>query len=238
MAISRTFMSFNLFIFFLVIATTNGQAPGPTNITAVLEKAGQYTMFIRLLKSTQAADQINTQLNSSSSQGLTVFAPTDNAFSSLKSGTLNSLSDQQKVQLVQFHVLPTLLTMPQFQTVSNPLRTQAGDGQNGKFPLNITSSGNQVNITTGVVSATVANSVYSDKQLAVYQVDQVLLPLAMFGSSSAAPAPAPEKGGSVTTGSASGSDGGGDSTDSSDAERIRYGIIATVAAIAASSLWI
>ncbi|KAJ4908877.1 Fasciclin-like arabinogalactan protein 11 [Raphanus sativus] len=244
MAILRKFISSNLFIFFLVIATTNGQAPAPTpsgstNITAVLEKAGQFTMFIRLLKSTQAADQINTQLNSSSSQGLTVFAPTDNAFSSLKSGTLNSLSDQQKVQLVQFHVLPTLLTMPQFQTVSNPLRTQAGDGQNGEFPLNITSSGNQVNITTGVVSATVANSVYSDKQLAVYQVDQVLLPLAMFGSSSAAPAPAPEKGGSVTTGSASGSDGGGDtSTDSSDAERIRYGIIATVAAIAASSLWI
>ncbi|CAH8379525.1 unnamed protein product [Eruca vesicaria subsp. sativa] len=241
MATSRTFMISNTFIFFLVMASTNGQAPspapsGPTNITAVLEKAGQFTMFIRLLKSTQAADQINTQINSSSSQGLTVFAPTDNAFNSLKSGTLNSLSDQQKVQLVQFHVLPTLLTMPQFQTVSNPLRTQAGDGQNGKFPLNITSSGNQVNITTGVVSATVANSVYSDKQLAVYQVDQVLLPLAMFGSSSA-PAPAPEKGGSVTTGSASGSDGGGDSTDSSDGERFRFGLVATVAAIAAASLW-
>ncbi|KAL1223119.1 Fasciclin-like arabinogalactan protein 11 [Cardamine amara subsp. amara] len=237
-----TSISSSLFIFFLVFATTNGQAPaptpsGPTNITAILEKAGQYTTFIRLLKSTQASDQINTQLNSSSSNGLTVFAPTDNAFNSLKSGTLNSLSDQQKVQLVQFHVLPNLLTMPQFQTVSNPLRTQAGDGQNGKFPLNITSSGNQVNITTGVVSATVANSVYSDKQLAIYQVDQVLLPLAMFGSSSA-PAPAPEKGGSVSKGSAS----GGDSTDSSDAERTGFGLgvgMFTVAAIAASSsLWI
>nr|AAM62616.1 arabinogalactan protein-like [Arabidopsis thaliana] len=246
MATSRTFIFSNLFIFFLVLATTYGQAPapgpsGPTNITAILEKAGQFTLFIRLLKSTQASDQINTQLNSSSSNGLTVFAPTDNAFNSLKSGTLNSLSDQQKVQLVQFHVLPTLITMPQFQTVSNPLRTQAGDGQNGKFPLNITSSGNQVNITTGVVSATVANSVYSDKQLAVYQVDQVLLPLAMFGSS-VAPAPAPEKGGSVSKGSASGGDDGGDSTDSSDAERTAFGFgirITTVAAIAASSsLWI
>lgn len=240
MATSRSFVFSNLLIFVLVMATTNGQAPaptpsGPTNITAVLEKAGQFTMFIRLLKSTQASDQINTQLNSSSSQGLTVFAPTDNAFNSLKSGTLNSLSDQQKVQLVQFHLLPTLLTMPQFQTVSNPLRTQAGDGQNGKFPLNITSSGNQVNITTGVVSATVANSVYSDKQLAVYQVDQVLLPLAMFGSS-AAPAPAPEKGGgSVSKGSSSGGDDGGDSTDSSDAERTGFGLMATVAAIAAAS---
>lgn len=246
MATSRTLVSSNLFTFFLVMATTNGQAPaptpsGPTNITAILEKAGQFTTFIRLLKSTQASDQINTQLNSSSSNGLTVFAPTNNAFNSLKSGTLNSLSDQQKVQLVQFHVLPTLLTMPQFQTVSNPLRTQAGDGQNGKFPLNITSSGNQVNITTGVVSATVANSLYSDKQLAVYQVDKVLLPLAMFGSS-AAPAPAPEKGGPVSKGSASGGDDGGDSTDSSDAERIGLGFgvrIATMAAIAAaSSLWI
>ncbi|XP_010558264.1 PREDICTED: fasciclin-like arabinogalactan protein 11 [Tarenaya hassleriana] len=239
--------SFFFLLLLLRFTATSGQAPtpsGPTNITAVLEKAGQFTTFMRLLKSTQAADQINTQLNSSSNQGLTVFAPTDNAFNSLKSGTLNSLSDQQKVQLVQFHVLPTLLTMSQFQTVSNPLRTQAGDGQNGKFPLNITSSGNQVNITTGVVQATVANTIYSDKQLSVYQVDQVLLPLALFGSpDSPAPAPAPEKGGPVSKGSATGGDDGGSTDSSGSAIDLGFGvriIVAVVSAFAASSssLWI
>ncbi|KAL2488808.1 fasciclin-like arabinogalactan protein 11 [Forsythia ovata] len=122
--------------------------------------------------------------------GLTVFAPADNAFSSLKSGTLNSLSDQQKVALVQFHVLPTFLSVSQFQTVSNPLRTQAGNNDNGQFPLNVTTSGNQVNVSTGVDDATVANTIYTDNQLAVYQVDKVLLPLSIFASPAPVPAPA------------------------------------------------
>lgn len=178
------------------LTQTTAQAPapapaGPTNITAVLTKAGQFTTFIRLLETTQVGDQINTQLNNSN-QGLTIFAPTDNAFSNLKPGMLNSLTDQQKVQLVQFHILPNFLSLSQFQTASNPLRTQAGNSNNGEFPLNVTTSGNQVNITTGVVNTTVSNSIYSDGQLAVYQVDQVLLPLEFFQSP--APAPAPVEG--------------------------------------------
>ncbi|CAN0926871.1 Fasciclin-like arabinogalactan protein 11 [Linum grandiflorum] len=189
-----------LFLFFFH-CSAQSPAPGPsgpTNITAILEKAGQFTTLIKLMKTTQEADQINTQLNSSSTSGLTIFAPTDNAFSSLKSGTLNSLSDQQKVQLIQFHILPTFVSMSQFQTVSNPLRTQAGDSANGQFPLNVTTSGTQVNITTGVDTANVDNTLYTDGQLAVYQVSQVLLPLDLFGSS-AAPAPAPAKAGKALT---------------------------------------
>ncbi|KAI3523416.1 hypothetical protein L1887_01521 [Cichorium endivia] len=180
-----------------ITTTTLAQAPapapsGPTNITKILEKAGQFTTLMRLFKLTQVGDQINTQLNNSN-QGMTVFAPTDNAFSALKSGTLNSLSDQQKVELLQFHVLPQYLTTSQFQTISNPLRTQAGDSASNKFPLNITSSGNQVNVTTGVVDTTVANTIYTDGSLAVYQVDKVLLPMDLFGPPSPAPAPTPEK---------------------------------------------
>nr|XP_043610880.1 fasciclin-like arabinogalactan protein 11 [Erigeron canadensis] len=181
------------------ITTTLAQAPapapsGPTNITKILEKAGQFTTLIRLMKTTQVGDQINTQLNNSNGQGMTVFAPTDNAFSSLKAGTLNSLSDEQKVELLQFHVMPNYYTTSQFQTISNPLRTQAGDSASNKFPMNITTSGNQVNITTGVVNATLANTIYTDGSLAVYQVDTVLLPMSLFGPPPApAPAPSPLK---------------------------------------------
>lgn len=164
--------------------------PGPVNVTAILEKSGQYTTLIRLLESTQAGNQIEGQLNNSNN-GLTIFAPTDSAFSALKSGTLNSLTDEQKVELVQFHVLTSLFTNPQFQTASNPVRTQAGDSSYYKFPLNITTSGNQVNITTGLVNASVANTVYTGSNLAVYQVDKVLLPMALFGPQPPAQAPAP-----------------------------------------------
>lgn len=187
----------NLFFIVTLFQTVSSQtaispAPsGPTNITQVLEKAGQFTTFIKLLTATQVSDRINSQLNNSN-QGLTIFAPTDNAFSSLKSGTLNSISTQNQLQLLQFHILPTLYTISQFQTVSNPLHTQAGNSDDGEYPLNVTTSGNQVNVTTGVVDTTVSNTIYSDNQLAVYQVDQVLLPMALFGQApTAAPAEAP-----------------------------------------------
>ncbi|KAJ8551895.1 hypothetical protein K7X08_028338 [Anisodus acutangulus] len=171
--------------------TVTAPAPsGPINITQILEKAGQFTTLIRLMKVTSVGDQINTQLNNSN-QGMTVFAPTDNAFSSLKSGTINSLNAQQQVALLQFHVLPNFISMTQFQTVSNPLRTQAGDASPGDFPLNVTTSGNQVNVSTGVDDATVANTIYTDGQLAVYQVDKVLQPMSIFAAAAPATAPAP-----------------------------------------------
>uniref|UniRef100_A0A1D1ZKK1 Fasciclin-like arabinogalactan protein 11 n=1 Tax=Anthurium amnicola TaxID=1678845 RepID=A0A1D1ZKK1_9ARAE len=207
---------------------------GPPNVTAVLEKAGQFTTLIRLMRSTQVGDQINTQLNNSNA-GITLFAPTDNAFSSLPPGTLNSLSDQQKVALVQFHVLPSFLPLSQFQTVTNPVRTQAGDAAGGAgFPLNVTSSGNQVNITTGVVNTTISNTLFSGGQLAVYQLDQVLLPMQLFGTPAPAPAPAavaPKKGSRAASAdgpSGSSKDAAGDSA----AGRVGEGAAGRVAAAA------
>ncbi|XP_022730665.1 fasciclin-like arabinogalactan protein 12 [Durio zibethinus] len=186
-------------LFFLHCSRTLAQAPaqapappGPTNVTKILEKAGQFTIFIRLLKATQVANQLFGQLNNTNN-GITIFAPSDNAFSSLKSGTLNSLTDEQKVELVQFHIIPTYLSSSQFQTISNPLRTQAGDSGDGKFPLNVTTSGNTVNITTGLTNTSVSGTIYTDGQLAVYQVDQVLQPLQVFAPRPPAPAPAPAK---------------------------------------------
>ncbi|KAK3442285.1 hypothetical protein EUGRSUZ_B02486 [Eucalyptus grandis] len=170
-----------------------GPAPaGPTDITKVLKKASQFTVLLKLMRATSVDKQINAQLNNSNN-GLTIFAPNDNAFSSLKSGTLNQLSSEQQVELVQFHVVPTYLAVPQFQTVSNPLRTQAGGSGKFEFPLTLTTSGSSVNISTGVTNATVDQTVYNDGQLAVYMVDKVLLPMSIFGPKPPAPAPAPAK---------------------------------------------
>ncbi|GJN05730.1 hypothetical protein PR202_ga23391 [Eleusine coracana subsp. coracana] len=209
-------------------------AAGTTNITGVLAKAGQFNTFIRLLKSTGVAQQIDNQLNSSGN-GLTIFAPTDNAFTSLPSGTLNSLSDQDKNALVQFHVLSTLIPMSQFDTVSNPLRTQAGNNSPGQYPLNITAEGQQVNISTGVVNATVDNSLYSGDNLVVYQVNKVLLPSALFGSAAPAPAPlapAKKKGkapASVADAPDSTGDASPDATASVAAGRVAGGGVAVLA---------
>ncbi|WCJ34577.1 FASCICLIN-like arabinogalactan-protein 11 [Euphorbia peplus] len=236
----KTQLFFTFFLLYSSFCSAQSPSPAPsgaTNVTAILEKAGQYTTFIKLLKATQEASQINTQLNNSN-QGLTIFAPTDNAFQSLKPGTLNSLTDQAKVQLVQFHVLPTFISMSQFQTVSNPLRTQAGNSANGEFPLNVTTSGNQVNISTGVDTATVANTVYTDGTLAVYQVDKVLLPLDLFGSPAVAPAPAPgsKTSKSVTAKAPGAATSDDDTPDVSTAVKTRVAIVYYIAAAMAAAI--
>ncbi|KAK8711994.1 hypothetical protein V6N13_147248 [Hibiscus sabdariffa] len=221
----RNFNFVFLVIFFFIDGTLAQIAPTPPvkmdNITSILEKGGQFTTFIKLLKVTQVADQLNNELSTPNpNDGLTIFAPSNDAFSGLKIGTLNSLSDREKFQLVQFHILPTLMSTSQFQTASNPLRTQAGDVEGGKFPLNVTATGNQVNLTTGVVNATVENTVYSDRRIAVYQVDRVLLPLKIFGTTPV-PAPAPEvpdKDDSVPSPKAS----KGADTDSSGAMSLKF----------------
>ncbi|GER47211.1 FASCICLIN-like arabinogalactan-protein 11 [Striga asiatica] len=174
-------------------AAAPGPAPsGPPDLTAILAKAGHFTTFIRLLKSTKVADQIHTQLNDSN-QALTVFAPTDAAFSDLKSGALNSLSDDRKMELIQFHVVPALLAPSQFDTVSNPLRTQAGGAQE-LFAMNVTAaagSGGGANITTGYTNASVGSAVYAGDQLAVYEVGKVLLPRRFFEALPPSPPPPP-----------------------------------------------
>ncbi|XP_044480691.1 fasciclin-like arabinogalactan protein 12 [Mangifera indica] len=167
---------------------------GPTNVTKILEKAGRFSLFIRLLKSTTVINQIEHQINSTNGR-LTIFAPTDGAFSSLSSGTLNSLTDPQKESLIQFHVISSYISLPQFQTVSNPLRTNAGDNSRYRYQLNATAYPNSVNISTGLTNTSVSAIVYSDGQLAIYQVDKVLLPWEIFGAKppATALAPAPEK---------------------------------------------
>ncbi|PON80388.1 FAS1 domain containing protein [Trema orientale] len=171
----------------LVQAPPRKAKPEPTNVTKILDKAGGFSVFIRILRSTQVINQIENQLNVSNS--LTIFAPTNGAFSGLKAGTLNSLSTEQKVQLVQYHILPSFVSLSNFQTLSNPVRTQASNTD--EYPLNITTQGNWVNISTGLVNTSVSGTVYADSQLAIYKVDRVLLPLGIFAPRPKAPAPAP-----------------------------------------------
>ncbi|RWR95586.1 fasciclin-like arabinogalactan protein 12 [Cinnamomum micranthum f. kanehirae] len=186
-----------MFFLALAIRTAVGQSPapgpaGPPNVTAALEKGGQFTTLIRLMQGSQLTSQIDGQLNDTNN-GITIFAPSDSAFSSLPAGTLNSLNQQQKSSLIQFHVIPTYIGRSQFQTISNPLRTQAGDSGPYAYPINITTSGSTVNISTGVDNTTISGTVHDDGQLVVYQIDKVLLPMGLFGPKPPAPAPAPAK---------------------------------------------
>ncbi|KAK4259539.1 hypothetical protein QN277_005861 [Acacia crassicarpa] len=180
----------------LVPSSPNG-APRPAipkapaiDIVQILRKAKRFSVLIRLVKTTQLINQLNSQLMTSGSGGLTIFAPEDSSFSKLKPGFLNSLNDRQKVELLQFHTISSFIAISNFDTLTNPVQTQAGDDSK-RLQLNVTTDGgSRVSLTTGAVNATVTGTVYTDNKIAIYQVDKVLLPLDIV-LPKAAPAPSP-----------------------------------------------
>ncbi|XP_014492484.1 fasciclin-like arabinogalactan protein 12 [Vigna radiata var. radiata] len=149
------------------------------DIVGILRQAKSFNILIRLMKTTQLINQLNAQLLTTKSGGITILAPDDSAFSELKAGFLNSLSDGQKLELLQFHVLSEYVSSSNFDTLTNPVRTLAG-AKPGKVELNVISYGGSVNISTGEVNTTITGIVYTDKHLAIYKVGKVLLPMDFF----------------------------------------------------------
>ncbi|CAL5058549.1 unnamed protein product [Urochloa decumbens] len=191
-----------LFLPFLLAAAADDVAapapspPGKLNLTSILESGGQYSTLLRLLQTTKIAEQLANQLENSY-DGLTFFAPNDAAFTKLKPGALNGLSDQQKIQLLLYHVLPRYYSVTTFQMASNPLPTEAS-GPGGMYSVNVTASttSHLVNMSTGVVDVPISSTMMAKFPLAVYSVDDVLLPVQLFGggassSHKAGVAPAP-----------------------------------------------
>lgn len=188
-----------LFLPFLLAmaATAADIAPGPSppppelNLTSILENGGQYTTLLRLLNATRINEQIASQLKNSY-DGLTFFAPNDSAFTKLRAGTLNALTDQEQIQLLLYHVLPRYYSLTTFQTASNPLHTEAS-GPGGMYSVNVSTSTTSplVNVSTGVVDVPISSTLFAHFPFAVYSIDDVLQPPQMFGSSHKASAPAP-----------------------------------------------
>ncbi|XP_020235854.1 fasciclin-like arabinogalactan protein 12 [Cajanus cajan] len=181
----------------LVPALPNSPSSGPDSsasqdIVKILRKAISFNTLIRFLKTTQIINQVNAQLVTSKNGGLTILAPDDGAFSELKAGYFNSLGDRQQKALIQFHVLPVYVSSSNFDSLSNPVLTLASDSPTG-YQINVTAYGNSVNISTGVVNATLTGIVYTDKTLAIYHVDKVLIPLDFSKPKAIAPAPAVAK---------------------------------------------
>ncbi|XP_050901247.1 fasciclin-like arabinogalactan protein 12 [Lathyrus oleraceus] len=174
--------------------STPDTAGTAVDIVGILRKAKSFNVLIRLMKTTQLINQLNSQLLTTKTGGLTILAPDDSAFSELKAGFLNSLSDGQKLELLQFHVISDYVSSSNFDILTNPVRTLAG-AKPGKVELNVVSYGGSVNISTGEVNTTINGIIYTDKHLAIYKVAKVLLPMDFFSVAKAprkGPALAPE----------------------------------------------
>ncbi|XP_010693553.2 fasciclin-like arabinogalactan protein 7 [Beta vulgaris subsp. vulgaris] len=169
-------------------------APGPAyvNLTELLSVAGPFHTFLNYLQSTKVIDTFQNQANDTE-EGLTLFVPKDSAFSSLKKPSLANLTHDQLKQLCLFHALPHYYSLSEFKNLSSmgPVSTFAG----GDYTLNFTDVSGSIQMTSGWSVTKVSSSVFSTEPVAIYQVDKVLLPEAIFGTDippMPAPAPAPE----------------------------------------------
>ncbi|KAL4186719.1 hypothetical protein AMTRI_Chr09g15380 [Amborella trichopoda] len=179
-------------------ATVSSPSPSPApapdyvNLTELLSVAGPFHLFLEKLESTKVIDTFQNQANNTD-QGITIFAPKDKAFSSLKKPSLSNLTSDQLKSLMLYHAIPEYYSLADFKNLSQqgPTSTFAG----GLYALNFTDNKGSVSLDSGWSQTLISSSVYSTRPVALYQVDSVLLPEAIFGKApppAPAPAPAPD----------------------------------------------
>ncbi|KAI3789441.1 hypothetical protein L2E82_02236 [Cichorium intybus] len=174
----------------IILTPTPAPAPAPdyVNLTELLSVAGPFSTFLKYLESTKVIETLQNQANNTE-EGITLFVPKDKAFTSLKKPSLSNLTADQLKQLCLFHALPHYYSLSDFKNLSDagPVNTLAG----GSYTLNFTDVSGTVHIGSGWTNTQVSSSVHSTDPVAIYQVNYVLLPEAIFGTDIPPPAPAP-----------------------------------------------
>ncbi|CAH8325239.1 unnamed protein product, partial [Eruca vesicaria subsp. sativa] len=175
-------------------------APAPSaavsNITGLLEKAGCKT-FAGLLVSSGVLKTYESALEN----GLTVFAPSDEAFKDDDVPDLKNLTQAEVVSLLEYHALPEYKPKGSLKTNKNKISTLATSGA-GKYDITTSNSGDEVVLHTGVAPSRVADTVLDATPVVIFTVDKVLLPAELFGkAASPAPSPSPAESPSPTAAS-------------------------------------
>eukprot|EP00250_Pteridium_aquilinum_P012959 c21047_g1_i1 orf=214-1101(+) len=188
-------LAFTLLIAAVSAAPSSAPAPmppAPVNITQIMESAGQYGTFLSLLSATNVEELFQAQANKTTT-GITVFAPTDKAFSNLEAGIISKLTAQEKIILLEFHALSAFYPLSALQQATDPVTpTIATDSAGvGKYTVNVTNQQGTVVISTGLTKAALVSTLYNTVPCAVFAINQVLLPEEIFGLPAPSPAPAP-----------------------------------------------
>ncbi|CAN4088128.1 unnamed protein product [Withania somnifera] len=119
--------------------------------------------------------------------GITLFVPTDQAFSDLKSSTtFQSLPAEKKSDVLRFHVLHSYYPLGSLQSIVNPVQPTLATEQNGagSFTLNISRVNGDVLIDTGIVQASITRTVFDQNPVVIFGVSTVLLPKEFFEKNS------------------------------------------------------
>uniref|UniRef100_A0A0E0KRS3 FAS1 domain-containing protein n=1 Tax=Oryza punctata TaxID=4537 RepID=A0A0E0KRS3_ORYPU len=159
-----------------------GAAPAPQdkgrNLTDVLTIVGPFSSFLMYLRQTNLVAVFEHQAYRTH-QGITIFVPVDMAFAAIEPSVLTGLTRNQLRHLLMYHSLAKHYTLAEFDGLSqsNPVKTLAG----GRYAVNVTyDGGGVIHVRSRWSNAKVVGSVYESAAMAVYGLDRVLLPDALF----------------------------------------------------------
>lgn len=182
-----------------MISPVSSPAPTPSppyvDLSNLLTVAGPFHTFLRYLNREKLTETFQAQANNTD-DGITIFVPTDEAFSKLKTPTvLSNLTKNQMRSLLLYHAIPQYYSLSEFTSLSldSPITTTFAGAA---YQLNITeNSGGVIRIDSGWSNPKISSSVFSTKPVALYEIHRVLLPIKIFGTpppQPPSPAPSPE----------------------------------------------
>ncbi|XP_004236212.1 fasciclin-like arabinogalactan protein 4 [Solanum lycopersicum] len=154
------------------------------NITQTLIDGHDFNIAASMLIASRVEDEFEDDERGA---GITLFMPTDQAFSDLNSSKIfQSLPAEKKTDVLRFHVLHSYYPLGSLQSIVNPVQPTLATEQNGagSFTLNISRVNGDVSIDTGIVQASVTRTVFDQNPVVIFGVSKVLLPKEYFQKNS------------------------------------------------------
>ncbi|KAJ8631721.1 hypothetical protein MRB53_025044 [Persea americana] len=165
----------------LDLTATENRPPLGLNITRALIDAHNFNVFASMLSASGVAGEFE---NDEAGAGITVFVPTDWAFAgSSATEKLQSLPADKKAVVLKYHVLHSYYPLGSLESIVNPVQPTLAteDSGAGRFTLNITRVNGSAAIGTGIVQASITQTVFDQNPVAIFAVSRVLLPKEIFG---------------------------------------------------------
>ena len=151
------------------------------NITKALIDGHNFNVVASMLSASGVVEEFEADEGGA---GITLFVATDDAFADLPGNVkLQSLPADKKSVFLKFHVLHSYYPLGSLESIVNPVQPTLATEDNGagSFTLNISRVNGSVAIDTGIVQASITQTVFDQNPVAIFGVSKVLLPREIFG---------------------------------------------------------